>query len=182
MVRFDTADQGYDVVCASRYMRGGRQIGGPIVKRTISRVAPEYRSTGWAACRHTTARTRGAPTAFQSFATFPIESSGGFEYSLEVTAKAHVAGYRVTELPLRWRDRTAGQSRFRLVKWLPHYLKWYFYALSRGRVLTGNGGRFMTGTSSVDDRNETDSHDPTKRASCREPAVFDWAWASWHSR
>ena len=30
-------DEGYDIVCASRYMRGGRQIGGPILKRTISR-------------------------------------------------------------------------------------------------------------------------------------------------
>ncbi|WP_141120120.1 glycosyltransferase family 2 protein, partial [Mycobacterium malmoense] len=29
-------DEGYDIVCASRYMRGGQQIGGPVFKRTIS--------------------------------------------------------------------------------------------------------------------------------------------------
>ena len=130
--------EGYDVVCASRYMRGGRQIGGPIVKRTISRVAGV--SLYWLG---------GLPThdgtnAFRAYRLsvlrdIPIESSGGFEYSLEVTAKAHVAGHRVTEVPSTWRDRTAGQSRFRLMKWLPQYLKWYVYALSRGRVTTGGG-------------------------------------------
>lgn len=130
-------DEGYDIVCASRYMRGGRQIGGPMLKRTISRVAGV--SLYWLG---------GLPThdgtnAFRAYRLsvlrdIPIESSGGFEYSLEITAKAHVAGLRVTEVPSTWRDRTAGQSRFRLMKWLPHYLKWYFYALSRGRVVSGS--------------------------------------------
>lgn len=131
-------DEGYDIVCASRYMRGGQQIGGPVFKRTISRVAGV--SLYWLG---------GLPThdgtnAFRAYRLsvlreIPIESSGGFEYSLEITAKAHVAGHRVTEVPSTWRDRTAGQSRFRLMKWLPYYLKWYVYALTRGRVLTGSG-------------------------------------------
>src|SRR5206468_595239 len=60
----------------------------------------------------------------------PIESRGGFAYSLEITAKALAAGRRITEVPSTWRDRSAGQSRFRLGAWLPHYLRWYFYALS----------------------------------------------------
>lgn len=128
-------DEGYDIVCASRYMHGGRQIGGPILKRTISRIAGV--SLYWLG---------GLPThdgtnAFRAYRRsvlrdIPIESSGGFEYSLEITAKAHVNGHRITEVPSTWRDRTAGQSRFRLAKWLPHYLRWYLYALSRGRVPT----------------------------------------------
>jgi hypothetical protein len=59
-----------------------------------------------------------------------IESRGGFAYSLEITAKAYAAGHKITELPSTWRDRSAGQSRFRLGAWLPHYLRWYFYALT----------------------------------------------------
>ncbi len=130
-------NEGYDIVCASRYMRGGRQIGGPLVKRTLSRVAGV--SLYWLGGLP----THDATNAFRAYRLsvlrrIPIESSGGFEYSLEVTAKAQVAGYRITEVPSTWRDRTAGESRFRLMKWLPHYLKWYFYALSRGRVLTGS--------------------------------------------
>jgi dolichol-phosphate mannosyltransferase len=129
-------DEGYDIVCASRYMRGGRQIGGPILKRTLSRLGGV--SLYWLGGLP----THDATNAFRAYRLsvlreIPIESSGGFEYTLEVTAKAHVAGHRVTEVPSTWRDRAAGQSRFRLMKWLPHYLKWYIYALSRGRVLTG---------------------------------------------
>jgi len=57
-----------------------------------------------------------------------IESKGGFELSLEITVKAFLAGYTISETPSTWRDRTAGTSHFKLWKWLPHYLKWYFMA------------------------------------------------------
>ena len=32
---------------------------------------------------------------------------------------------QVAEVPTTWRDRTAGQSRFKLWNWLPRYLYWY---------------------------------------------------------
>src|SRR5512135_2969942 len=32
-------DDGFDVVCGSRYMKGGKQLGGPLLKKTISRAA-----------------------------------------------------------------------------------------------------------------------------------------------
>jgi dolichol-phosphate mannosyltransferase len=121
-------DEGYDVVCASRYMRGGRQVGGPLLKRTLSRLAGL--SLYWLA---------GLPThdATNSFRAYrlrflretPIESRAGFAYTLELTLKAHAAGGRVAEVPATWRDRSAGRSRFELGKWLPHYLRWYAFAL-----------------------------------------------------
>jgi dolichol-phosphate mannosyltransferase len=122
-------DEGFDVVCASRYMRGGRQIGGPRLKKFLSRAAGVslYWLAGWP--------THDATNAFRAYRRTvlretPITSLGGFEYSLELTAKAFAAGRRITEIPSTWRDRSAGQSRFRLRQWLPHYLKWYFYALT----------------------------------------------------
>src|SRR5256886_11879482 len=36
---YELARQGADVVAGSRYMRGGRQLGGPLLKRTMSRAA-----------------------------------------------------------------------------------------------------------------------------------------------
>src|SRR6185503_19836129 len=77
----------------------------------------------------------------QSFlAAKPIESQAGFELALELTVKATLAGRGVAEVPTTWRDRTAGQSNFRLRAWLPHYLRWYGLAF-RGRVnkLLGRG-------------------------------------------
>jgi dolichol-phosphate mannosyltransferase len=122
-------DEGYDIVCASRYMKGGRQVGGPWLKGLMSRTAGV--SLYWLAGLP----THDATNAFRAYRRgvlreFPIESRGGFAYSLEITAKAYAAGRRIAEVPSIWRDRSAGNSRFRLRAWLPHYLRWYFYALT----------------------------------------------------
>lgn len=127
-------DEGYRVVCPSRYVKGGKQIGGPLLKRTMSRMAGL--TLYWFA---------GLPThdATNNFRLYDaglvnelgIESSGGFELALELTAKAHRQGVPIAEVPCTWRDRTAGESRFQLWQWLPKYLKWYFYAL--GSIFLG---------------------------------------------
>src|SRR5207245_9395116 len=57
-----------------------------------------------------------------------IQSHLCFELNLEITVKSFLAGYRFSEVPCLWKDRTQGKSRFKLLPWLPHYLKWYFYA------------------------------------------------------
>jgi len=128
MVELITKD-GYDIVCASRYMKGGRQIGGPKLKKLMSRVAGV--SLFWLAGLP----THDATNAFRAYRRSvlletPIESEGGFEYSLEITAKAFANGKKITEVPSTWRDRSAGQSRFKLRQWLPHYLRWYVFALT----------------------------------------------------
>jgi dolichol-phosphate mannosyltransferase len=120
---------GYDVVIGSRYMRGGRQIGGPWLKGLMSKCAGL--SLYWLGALP----VHDATNAFRAYRRqvlldFPIESQGGFAYSLEITAKAHAAGRKVGEIPSTWTDRSAGQSRFNLRGWLPHYLKWYFFALT----------------------------------------------------
>jgi len=126
------ARDGADVVAASRYMPGGRQIGGPLLKRLMSRAAGL--SLHWFGGVATHDPTNNFKLYRRSFLeATPIESTAGFELALELTVKATLAGRRVAEVPTTWRDRTAGQSNFKLRKWLPHYLRWYFTAL-RGRL------------------------------------------------
>ena len=129
------AHDGADVVAGSRYMSGGHQLGGPLLKRTMSRAAGL--SLHWVG---------GLPThdATSNFRLYSkrllnqvtIESRGGFELGLELTVKAYRLGLRVAEVPTTWRDRTAGASRFKLVQWLPRYLHWYWRGIV-GRVTTG---------------------------------------------
>jgi len=122
MVRF--AEAGADVVSASRYMPGGRQIGGPLVKRLMSRAAGL--TLHWFAGVPTHDPTNNFKLYSRSFLdATTIESTAGFELGLELTVKATLARRRVAEVPTTWRDRTAGQSNFKLRKWLPHYLHWY---------------------------------------------------------
>jgi len=131
----ELARRGADVVSASRYMRGGRQVGGPLLKRLMSRVAGL--SLHWFAGVKTHDPTNNFKLYRRSFLeATPIESAAGFELALELTVKATLAGRRVAEVPTTWRDRTAGQSNFKMRQWLPHYLHWYVLAL-RGRIRRG---------------------------------------------
>lgn len=122
---------GNRIVCGSRYMRGGRQIGGPILKRTLSRAAGL--SLRWFA----RFPTHDATNNFRLYDAalvneMGIQSERGFEIALELTARAFAAGERIAQTPTTWTDRTAGDSRFQLLQWLPFYLKWYWVALRAG--------------------------------------------------
>ncbi|HVF58847.1 MAG TPA: glycosyltransferase [Thermoanaerobaculia bacterium] len=124
------AESGAAVVSPSRYMPGGRQIGGPPLKGLLSRAA------GLTLHRLAGLPTRDPTNSYKAYrsdflACTPIESKAGFCLALELTVKAHFGGERVEEVPATWRDRSAGKSRFRLLAWLPHYLRWYLWALRR---------------------------------------------------
>ena len=119
---------GARVVCPSRYCPGGRQLGGPWLKKTLSRLA--------GVCLNVLVRfpTRDATNNFRLYDAalvnqLGIESSGGFELALELTAKAYRHGVPIAEVPTTWRDRVAGESRFNFRKWLPKYAYWFGYAL-----------------------------------------------------
>jgi len=121
-------DAGADIVCGSRYMRGGHQRGGPLLKRTLSRLA------GVSMYHLARLPTHDATNSFKLYRRrlleeLTIESDGGFEIAMEIVVKAHRLGRRIDELPALWTDRAFGQSRFNLRAWIPKYLRWYLYAL-----------------------------------------------------
>ena len=115
-------------------MRGGHQVGGPPLKRLMSRTAGL--TLHWFAGVPTHDPTNNFKLYSRRFLdTVTIESTAGFELALELTVKATIAGRRVAEVPTTWRDRTAGQSNFKLRKWLPHYLHWYWVAFRATPVI-----------------------------------------------
>jgi dolichol-phosphate mannosyltransferase len=115
------------VAAASRYMSGGQQIGGPVVKSMLSRVAGL--SLYWLA----RVGTRDATNSFKAYSTefvrqVKIESDAGFEIGIELVAKARRLRLPVAELPTIWLERGHGQSNFKVMRWLPRYLRWYRFA------------------------------------------------------
>ena len=117
----------HGIAAASRYAKGGQQIGGPFLKRIMSRMAGL--SLYWIA----RVGTRDATNSFKAYdrefvKRVGIESDAGFELGIELVAKARRRREPVAELPTIWLDRTAGQSNFQVWSWLPRYLRWYRYA------------------------------------------------------
>ena len=118
------------VAAASRYMRGGKQLGAPLIKSTLSRLAGL--SLYWLG----RVGTRDATNSFKAYSTdfvrkVGIDSRSGFEIGIELVAKAKRHGLRVVEIPTTWQERSEGESRFKVIEWIPVYLRWYFYALGR---------------------------------------------------
>jgi dolichol-phosphate mannosyltransferase len=128
-------ERGVVVAAASRYMPGGQQVGGPWFKSFLSRTA------GKSLHLLTNTGTRDATNSFKAYnRTFVrdvgIDSKDGFEIGLELTAKARRLRLPVAEIPTIWLDRTAGESNFRLSRWIPKYLRWYRFAFGRRLDLT----------------------------------------------
>jgi dolichol-phosphate mannosyltransferase len=120
-------ERGVAVAAASRYMAGGQQVGGPVLKGTMSRMA------GRSLRMLAHVGTRDATNSFKAYATdfvrqVGIDSRDGFEIGIELTAKAKRLGLPVAEIPTIWLDRQAGVSNFKVAKWIPSYLRWYRFA------------------------------------------------------
>jgi dolichol-phosphate mannosyltransferase len=129
------ADEGADLVAASRYVRGGHQVGGPRLKGLLSRTAGlTLHWFGGVPVHDPTSNFKLYRRRFLDSVT--IQSEAGFELALELTVKAMMARRPMAEVPTTWRDRTSGKSNFRLRAWLPHYLHWYVLAMrARLRLL-----------------------------------------------
>jgi len=126
---FEQFRAGNEIVAASRFMPGGRMEGCPWLKAFLVR--------GSAFLLYQLARvpTHDPSNGFRLFSrrvleTIPIESTVGFTYSLELLAKCHRLGWKIGEVHVAWYERKSGTSRFRVLKWLPHYLVWFFYCFA----------------------------------------------------
>ncbi|MFC1804613.1 methyltransferase domain-containing protein [Candidatus Omnitrophota bacterium] len=126
---YDKFSQGCDIVAASRFIKGGSMKGCPWLKSILVRAASF--TLYWFA----SIPIRDASNGFRLFSrrvidSIVIESTRGFTYSLEFLVKCHRLGWKIDEVPVLWFERTKGKSRFRVVQWLPRYLRWYFYGFA----------------------------------------------------
>ncbi|MFH1162105.1 MAG: glycosyltransferase [Candidatus Jorgensenbacteria bacterium] len=122
-------EKGSDVVVASRFMRGGRMEGGPFIKSLIVRIASFVLQ--WFVGLPASDATYGLRMFSRRLLdTVTIESTAGFTYAVELLVKCHRLRWKISEVPAYWYRRAKGESRFNLKKWLPHYARWFFYALA----------------------------------------------------
>jgi glycosyltransferase involved in cell wall biosynthesis len=120
-------ERGVVVAAASRYMSSGQQVGGPPFKQFLSKFA------GLTLYWFGRVGTHDATNSFKAYSTqfvrdVGIESETGFEIGIELVAKARRLRLGVAEIPTIWLERASGASNFKVLKWLPRYLRWYRFA------------------------------------------------------
>lgn len=120
--------QGSAVVCASRFISGGSMVNCPWIKAVIVRIV------SFSLYYFARLPSHDATNAFRLFSRkfleqVEVESTDGFTYSIELLAKSHRLGLKISELPAKWFERSNGSSRFRVFKWASAYLRWYFYII-----------------------------------------------------
>jgi dolichol-phosphate mannosyltransferase len=109
------AAEGNDLVLGSRYVAGGRIVDWPPLRRMLSRGGSFYArsilgvdvrdlTTGFRCIRREVLETI-EPSALRS---------QGYVFNIELTYRALLAGFRVAEVPIRFRDRRVGQSKMSL--------------------------------------------------------------------
>jgi len=147
-------ERGVVVAAASRYMAGGQQVGGPLLKGMLSAFAGRS--------LHLMARvgTRDATNSFKAYSAafvqaVGIDSRDGFEIGIELTAKAKRLRLPTAEIPTIWLERQHGMSNFQVAAWIPKYLRWY--RLAFGRKLTLDELRKLTAE-------QTDQTEQTEQA------------------
>ena len=113
-------DEGYDMVVASRYMRGGS-------RGELGADKAMYGSTYTTLAR----LVFGIPVhditnAYRGFRRELVEKvrveSGDFAISPEFAIKTHLSGYKLGEVPTTYFNRRTGQTKFRIVQMGIRYL------------------------------------------------------------
>jgi len=127
-VMLDKMREGYDLVSASRYIPGGSGEHLDRCKHALSRLLG--RTLQFLIGLPTNDATNAYKMyRFDILDRIGILRSDNYTTGLELTVKAFLAGFRIAEIPTRWRDRSAGTSHFRVVRVAPEYIRWFLWAL-----------------------------------------------------
>lgn len=119
--------EGYDIVCGSRYIKGGARLGGSKIKGFLSLIA------GWSLYYLLGVPTHDIANAFKIYRKAVLDSinleADGFEISMEIPLKAYYAGFKIAEVPTVWRERQRGKSNFKMFRLFHNYAKFYLWAI-----------------------------------------------------
>ena len=126
---YEKFQNGHDIVCASRLMKGGdyNQTKEPFIKQFLVNVVSITLK------KFTNLGTVDPTNGFRLFSKeiikkFPIESKNGFTFAIELLAKAYCKGYKITEVPSKSPVRKFGESKFKY-KTIIYYIPWFLKIL-----------------------------------------------------
>lgn len=133
----EALDDGYDFVYDSRFLPGGRLEGYPRRKLLYNRLLNQlvYYLFGTA--------SRDVTNGFSAYRRTVIEGIGvdslrseGFDVLIELPLLAHIYGYSSTEVPVSWKRRDSGESKFHPLREGPRYLRCVLRLLIKDKVMS----------------------------------------------
>lgn len=120
--------EGWDIVCGSRYVPGGSKKGGRKLQNLLSTLVciTLYYLTG--------IPTKDVSNAFKMYRKEVLRNvkfnpRAGVEMSMEITFQAYFNDAKITDVPTHWVGRKIGKSKFKLMQRTPRYLRIYLWAL-----------------------------------------------------
>jgi len=114
--------EGYDCVFGSRFVRGSRLENYPLFKLVLNRAANTF--VGRLFC----AGHNDLTNAFKAYTRDVIEqikplAADDFSLTVELALKAVVRGFRYATVPIAWRGRKDGVTKFRIKEMGSRYLR-----------------------------------------------------------
>jgi dolichol-phosphate mannosyltransferase len=108
----DALREGADLVLGSRYVRGGRAVDWPLLRRFMSLGGNLYsQAILWLPYRDLTGGFKAWRAATLRAVDLATVTSTGYVFQVELTWRAHRAGARIRELPITFVERRIGQSK-----------------------------------------------------------------------
>src|SRR5215217_1444956 len=108
----ERARAGADLVLGSRYVDGGGVADWDLLRRAISRAGCRYaRTVLGVGVRDLTGGFKAFRASTLEAIDFETVRSEGYAFQVELTYRALAKGLRVEEVPIIFRDRTAGDSK-----------------------------------------------------------------------
>lgn len=122
----------YDIICPSRYVKGGKQeLDAPFkvgLPKTAGKLLRLF--TGIATADPTNSYKMYSKETLKKM---HLRSTTSFSITLEIVAKTHILNGRILEIPTVWKDRQHGKTNFKLGRAIIAYTPWFLLALSRNR-------------------------------------------------
>ena len=119
---------GNDLVMPSRFVKGGKMLGAKKMKKMVT-IFGSYLIYYIAGIPF-----KDCTNAFKMFSKnlkkqIKFESTKGFTFALELTAKSYLINSKICEIPSIWIEAPNRKSNFKIIKWLPYYIYWLLYSV-----------------------------------------------------
>ena len=121
-------EDGHELIIPSRFIQGGKMLRAKKIKKAVT-IIGSYLIYYLARIPF-----KDCTNAFKMFSVnlknkITLDSTTGFTFALELTAKSYFLKSKIIEIPSTWIEVENRKSNFKVLKWIPYYIYWLIYSI-----------------------------------------------------